>query len=145
LPVYRLRLWVRVGGEYAQRQAVLDTGAPLTIFSKQVWAPLHARGAIEWISPAPAAGQPLSRTTVLHGTYPIRLGRIQVQPVDLATGALRATRILVQCTEDERQQPNDPEPLPRLLIFGMAELLIGRKLTVEVSPDGTVWEGFLYE
>ncbi len=147
LPLYRLRVWARLGGEFAQRQAILDTGAPLCILSKQVWAPLHDRGSIEWLChpPGPDAGESLPRIAVLHGIYPFRLGRLPVQLVDLGTGLLPPTTAMVQCTEDERPDAPGARPLPHLLILGMAGLLNGRKLTLTASRDGPVWSGTLSE
>lgn len=145
LPQYRLRVWVKVGAEYTRRQAVLDTGSPTCIFSKQVWVPLHDRGEIEWLSHPPSADISfalLPRTTFLFGTYPFRLGRVLLQPVDLESGSLNPLPLLVQCTEDE---DDALAPLPRIFILGLAGLLNGRTLTLSASSDGKDWQGTLSE
>lgn len=147
LPQWRLRVWVRLGSEFQVRQAVLDTGAPACILSQQVWAPLHRRGQIEWVCNAPelVPREQLPRLAVVHGRYPYRLGRLRLQPVDLGTGELSARPAVAICTEDERTAPSDPEPLPRLLVPGMGEVLNGRTLQLSVSPDGKRWGGSLSE
>lgn len=145
VPQYRLRVWVKVGAEYTRRQAVLDTGSPTCILSKQVWAPLHDRGEIEWLCHPPSAAisfASLPRTTLLLGTYPFRLGRVFIQPVDLETGSLSPLPLLVQCTEDE---DDALAPLPRVFVLGLAGLLNGRTLSLSASSDGRDWQGTLSE
>ena len=145
-PEWRLRVWVRVGGQYMQRQAILDTGSTTCIFSSLVWRGFHDRKLIEWVAHPPGtAARDLPRTTVLRGTYPFRLGSVSMQAVDLEGGELKPVPVLVQCTEDDRRQPSDPEPLPRLLVVGLGGMLNGRTLTLSVSADGTKWDAGLSE
>lgn len=143
LPQFRLRAWVRIGGEYALRQAILDTGAPASIFTKHIWLPLHQSGRIEWLGepPNPADHTVLPKVILLRGQYPFRLGRVTVELADLDSGSLRPVRILVQCVEDQPER----EPLPRLLILGVADLLHGRTLTLRASADGAAWRGTISE
>lgn len=144
LPQFRLRAWVRLAGEYAQRQAVVDTGAPACILTKPIWLPLHQRGRITWLGDSPdVPGKGLPEVLILQGRYPFRLGRITVELVDLDKGRLAPVSALVQCIEDH----TDPAatPLPRLLILGLADLLLGRTLTLTASTDGRSWTGAISE
>ena len=146
LPQYRVYVWVRIGSEYAPRQAVLDTGAASCIFSQAVWEAFDDRNWIEWVSHPPGAdpNEVLPKTTILSGTYPFRLGIVTVQVVEFNGDAkLAPVRVLVQCTEDKPVLPTDPKPLPRLLLVGLHGILNGRTLTVSASPDGKDWAASL--
>ncbi len=85
LPQRRVRAWVRLGREILPREAVVDTGAPASIFSQQVWRTFHANSDIVWIAhpPAEAGRDVLPRIEVHGGNYPFRLGRIRLVVVDL--------------------------------------------------------------
>lgn len=147
LPQLRIRTWVKIGTDFQYRQAVLDTGAPASIFSKAVWSKLAEAGQIEWVCHPPDNPDldHLPRMTVLHGRFPYRLGRTTLQLVELGAGELRPVSVLIQCTEDERRRPDDPEPLPRLLLLGLQGVMNGRTLTLSVSTDGVMWVGELRE
>lgn len=148
LPQRRLYVWARVGGEYAPRQAVLDTGAATCVFSRVVWDGFEKRREIEWVSHPPGGSDRsvLPRTTILKGTYPFRLGRVAVQVVEFnGEAALPPVSVLVQCLEDMPVAPADPPQLPRLLLVGLDGILRGRTLTVTASADGTAWAASLAE
>lgn len=139
LPQHRLRIWVRLGRAYAARQAIVDTGAPACIFSKQVWDAFHARNDIVWVAhpPTDTDRTALPRVDVHGGNYPFRLGRIRLEPVNLTEGQLAPRDVLVICTEDEPVEPeNDPPELPRLLLVGLVEVMNGRSLQLQISADG---------
>ena len=60
--------------------AILDTGAPLTLFPYEVWQPFEA--AITWLAqpPLPAGGP--RRVAILGGTWAYRLGRVRMGLLD---------------------------------------------------------------
>lgn len=146
LPRWRLRVWVRVGGESQLRQAVFDTGAPAALLSKDVWRPLADDGRIEWVGlPPGAATAPLPRAAVLGGVYPFRLGRMSVELADTDGNALPPVTVYVQCLEDPEAGPAGTRPVPRLLVPGLGGILNGRTLTLSASADGTQWVGQLAE
>jgi hypothetical protein len=147
LPQHRLRVWVRVGGEYACRQAVLDTGTPACILSKKVWQELENAKRIEWICHPPSAdGQhPLPTTTILGGRYPFRLGRIALQLLDFLGGELPEVTVRMLCLEDAPGQPPDQQTLSGWLLLGLEGVLNGRTLTVSASADGSAWAASLAE
>lgn len=66
--------------------AILDTGAPLTLFPYPVWQPFES--AITWLAqpPLPAGGQ--RRVTILGGSWAYRLGRVRIGMIDTAGGWL---------------------------------------------------------
>jgi hypothetical protein len=148
LPQHRLFVWAKFGGEFAPRQAVLDTGAATCVFSKEVWTKFDQRKGIEWVWHPPGADpdEVLPRTTILSGTYPFRLGLITVQVVEFnGDTKLGPVRVLVQCTEDKPLLPSDPKQLPRLVLVGLQGVLNGRTLTVTASADGKEWAASLAE
>ena len=143
----RVYAWVRVGRELLPRQAVFDTGAPACIFSQRVWAPFATRGEIAWVAhpPTDADRHALPRIDVHGGNYPFRLGRVRLQLVDLDRRHLAAREVLVICTEDDSLETDDPPHLDRLLLVGLADVMHGRALHLEASPDGQQWTATLSE
>ncbi|QJW96864.1 hypothetical protein [Frigoriglobus tundricola] len=126
----------------------MDTGAPASIFSRQVWKAFHTRGDIVWIAhpPTEASREVLPRIDVHGGNYPFRLGRIRLVVVDLDKNQLAPRDVLVICTEDEPVDAEaDPPELPRLLLIGLADVMNGRSLLLQVSADGQQWTAPLSE
>lgn len=147
LPAYRLRMWVTLGTDHAVRQAVVDTGAPAAVFPNYVWSGLARRGDIEWVAHPPDTSprRDLPRVVILGGRYPFRLGRGLVTPVEITGAVLGPTPVFVQCLEDTRETPADPEPITRLFVLGLGGLLHGRTLTVSAAADGGAWAAALAE
>jgi hypothetical protein len=143
----RVYAWVRVGRELLPRQAVFDTGAPACIFSWRVWEPFARRGEITWVAhpPAEAGRDSLPRIDVHGGHYPFRLGRIRLQLVDLDGRHLAPREVIVICIEDEPSGTGDPPHLDRLLLVGLADVMHGRALRLEASPEGRQWTATLSE
>lgn len=141
LPLYRLRGWARVGDEVAARQVLYDTGAPACLLPRAVWANQHERGRVAWVRHPPdvAPVESLPTLAVSGGRYPYRIGRLPIRPVDLSGGELAARPTLVICLEDAGP------PLPGRVIVGLAGVLDGRSLLVQVSEDGSRWVATLVE
>lgn len=59
IPLTRFRCLVEVVGRYALHEAIIDTGAPLTIFPQKVWSQFRAGidfAFLPFATPAPQAG-----------------------------------------------------------------------------------------
>lgn len=123
------------------RWAVIDTGAPASILPRRVWSRLDSRGDIAWISSANPVGGP-PHITVFGGSYPFRLGRVRLEIVNLGTGQLVLRDVTAICTDDP---PITPPHLQLPLLLGLADVMHGRTLTVEVSADGQQWTASLSE
>ena len=67
---------------------------------------------------------------------------IDLQIEDIEGHSLKSSRVPVICTE--RDQSN-AEPLPRVLLVGLADVLNGRTLSLSSSADGKTWTGTLSE
>lgn len=137
LPKYRLFVMIRLGSEYMSRQAFIDTGAPTCVLPRRVWATLDARGEIEWLTDDPTrlpSGEP-AVTAVLGGSHRYRLGRVRVS---FDKGDLDPREVLAVCTD------NPPDKSPPLLL-GLADLMRGRSLLLQVSEDGKRWSAQLTE
>jgi hypothetical protein len=141
LPQHRLRTWVYLGGEGAMRQAVVDTGAPACILPQRVWSRLAVRGDITWATDSPAffPTGAIAHTTVSGGQYPYRLGRVRLR---FAYGSLAPRDVLVICTDDPAVAPPHLSLPP---IIGLADVLNGRSLLLQVSADGQQWTATLSE
>ena len=124
------------------RQAVVDTGAPACVLPQRIWTRLDVRGEIAWETGAPArfAGSgTVARTTVFGGSYRYRLGRVRLA---FSYGQLTPREVLVICTDDP---PVVPPQLPLPLIVGLADVMNGRSLLLQVSDDGQRWSAVLSE
>lgn len=141
LPQWRIRAWIRLGGEIPLRQAIVDTGAPVTVLSKSVWEPFHKKGVIRWVTRAPGSRGPtqtLSRVAVHGSRFPFHLGRISVQFAELSRpNALRPVEVLAQCLEDLPSATAAQTSVRRLLILGLAGgVFPTRELSVRFNSVG---------
>lgn len=93
-------VWVKLGGEYAARQAVLDTGAPCTVLSKHIWTELDRRNAVAWLAHPPGRDAELPVLRIAGGRYGFRFGRIDIRVSSLGGDELRPVPVLVQRVED---------------------------------------------
>jgi hypothetical protein len=144
LPRRQIRAWAHFGTERVMRQAVVDTGCPICTLPKRIWEKLDRRGDVAWVADPPAtvsAGGITHTTALLGGRYPYRLGRIRLRIVDLGDGELAPRDVLTLCTEDPAVPPQDPLPL----IIGLAEVMNGRSLLLQVSESGERWLALMTE
>jgi hypothetical protein len=65
--------------------------------------------------------------------------------VDLGqvNNSLLPKKILALCAEDEKLAETDPDPLPALILLGVAGILDGRTFTP--SADGNMWSAAIAE
>lgn len=82
-PRVQFRCFLRLPNVLAPRDAVIDTGAPFTIFPEEVWRPLRAGTDFEWLPFAPGFAPPAARTPGWTFTY--RFARFLL-PVGLHDG-----------------------------------------------------------
>jgi hypothetical protein len=149
LPQRRLLAWVYLGSEAQMRPAIVDTGAPACILPQRIWTALDDRGEIAWLTDTSAqlakgknAGEP-AHTIVAGGRHQYRLGRVRPSLTDLGDGRLApCDEVLALCTDDPIVPPEE-DSLP--LIIGLAEVLNGRSLLLQVSESGERWSALMNE
>ncbi len=146
LPLLRLRLAVHIGKDSPSprtrrqaRKAILDTGAPLSVFPKHQWQ----RFASEIVR-LPFVGErtPVGRVGGREFSY--FLGRVWVSCTDPFERHLPAVPVLAQFREDDIPAG---EPLPPILLGLYGGILEGRTLprrpTAErYDPDIPTLESF---
>lgn len=145
-PPLRLRTrqicaWVYFGSDEKLRQVVVDTGSPVCTLPKRFWEKLDDREDIIWVANPPATvptDQLTNTTTLLGGQYRFRVGRVRVRVADMGDGQLAAREVLAFCIED-----GGSRDLPILL--GLAEVLDGRALLLQVSDGGGRCAGVINE
>ena len=96
--------------------AILDTGAPLSIFPFMIWNVFADR--IRWLGQPPVAAP--RRVSILGGLFGYRLGRVRVGAVDperrwLAPATLTALFL------------DDTAGAPREVVFGLRNRLLDRR------------------
>jgi hypothetical protein len=106
-------------------EAILDTGAPLSLFPYPVWQSFA--DAVVWIDQPPTGG-PERRVAILGGRFPYRLGRLRI-------GA---------CDEENQLPPvwmniwfltADDPAAPKQAVLGLrTRLFDGRQLRCEAAP-----------
>lgn len=116
-----------------RRRAVLDTGAPISIFSKVAWQPFASRGQIRWVSYPPAAFEVTALRTIglLGHRYPFRLGTIPVALRDpgRGSGRLGSVDVLAQFLEDYPETPTLPS-LKYPIVLGLRHGVLERRYLV---------------
>jgi len=147
VPLLRLQVNVLIGrdptrgspDERKPRRAILDTGAPLTVFPKHRW-----QSFADEIVRLPLVGDqnPIGRAGGRQFSY--FLGRVWVGAVDPFERRLPAVPVLAQFREDDIPAG---EPLPPILLGLWGGILEGRTLTrwptVErYDPDMPTLESF---
>lgn len=112
--------------------AVLDTGAPLTIFPFAVWQPFAS--AVQWLTQPPQPAQ--TRVTILGGRFAFRLGRVRFGAADEDGNWLPAASSTALLLD------HDPAA-PKQAVLGLrTRLFDGRQLRcteVPAAAFGQVW------
>jgi len=132
----RIRILLRIGPDSRkpgidrrkQVQAILDTGAPLTLFPYQVWLGFSA-SVIEYVDFPPGVS---SRSITVGGTRcPFRLGWIWlgVEDNERPVGRLPAQRVLAQFALDGGRMKSN-------VLVGLSHsVLTGRRLVRETTLE----------
>jgi hypothetical protein len=129
LPLLRLRTDILIGTEPArsaedrrlQIPAIIDTGAPITVFPKRVWQRFESA-----ISPVGVAGEQPLVGSAGGRRFTYFLGRVSLAVADLFGRRLRATAVMAQFREDDIPEG---EPRAGVLLGLWAGILEGRTLT----------------
>jgi hypothetical protein len=109
--------------------ALLDTGAPLTVFPRHAWEAFEDQ--ITWLrlNPDEVAARPPDQrtptTSVFGSRFPYRLGRVWIGAFDREGRLLPAVPVIAQFRDDV-VQPG--QPLPLLLLGLWGGILEGRRL-----------------
>lgn len=116
-----------IGDRWAP-DAVVDTGAPLSLFPYPVWKPFGS--AVTWLEQSPPAVG-ARRVTVLGGRWAYRFGRVRVGVIDTDRRWLPAARLNAWFLDDA-------PGAPRQAILGLrCHLFDRRRLRQEpAAPDG---------
>jgi hypothetical protein len=107
--------------------AILDTGAPLSIFPHRMWQPFAP--AIQWLAQPPTA---VRQVTVLGGTWSYRLGRVRTGATDPEGRWLPAVWVNAFFLEPAPGAP------PEAVLGLRCRLLDNRRLRQEAAPSGGV-------
>ena len=137
----QIHAWVQFGRDNTLHQTVVDTGSPVCTLPRRFWDKLDDRDDMIWVANPPAtvpADQLTNTTTLLGGQYRFRVGRVRVRINDMGDGQLAAREVLAFCLED-----GGSGEVP--LILGLAEILNGRALLLQVSDGGARWAGVINE
>ncbi|HEV3385823.1 MAG TPA: hypothetical protein VG097_13485 [Gemmata sp.] len=129
----RLQMRVLLANHPKPLNAIIDTGTPYSIVSKQLWDSPGIHDQIEWLLFPPGVKTLALPTLTLGGkVYPYRLGRLRMQPCDVSGEAWNAVSPTCQLLEDE-QLPNQPSFTPQILI-GLTDSLLDQ-LYLVVKPS----------
>jgi hypothetical protein len=131
VPLRRLYCWLRVLAIPGARVAYLDTGAPLTVFPRQVWKNEFNWQAGRDYEELSVAGIGTLRGQVLGYRYSCRLARLKV-PVELAGHDPKGNRLRLDSLVCLLADIGGP-PFTILGLWG--GVFTGRKLVVETRPN----------
>jgi hypothetical protein len=132
IPLRRLTCFLRVPPISGAKRAIIDTGAPLSLFPHQVWA-----GDFGWregrdFDVLPVAGNPPLIGQALSYRYAFRLARLRVT-ITLAGRGLSGPRLQVDSLVTQLAEPGGP---PFILLGLWGGVLDGRRLAFGTAPDG---------
>lgn len=128
----RLFCWLRVPPIPGAKTAVIDTGAPLTIFPHSVWYSDYGwRAGRDYDELTVAGGAALSGQVLGH-RYTLRLARLRV-PVVLSGKNLKGDRLQLDSLVCQLADPGGP---PFVLLGLWGGPFDNRKLAVEREPNG---------
>ncbi|MCU0702920.1 MAG: hypothetical protein MUF18_02900 [Fimbriiglobus sp.] len=127
----RLYCTVFAGGDPADQRAIVDTGAPSTIFPYRVWR--RFAGQIEWLNFA--SGASMRRGTIAGKEYHFRLGRVSVRLAGRTEEPTLAPVLVVAQFEQFDPSKTDNERLTEPVVGLQFGPLEGRYLIV--SPQRT--------
>lgn len=131
VPIRRMWCWLRCPPRPGAAQAVLDTGAPLTVFSYRLWNHHFGwRAGRDYDELPVTAANPHGH--VAGRRYGFTLARLRV-PVELAGRDPRGDRLRLDALVCQLADPAGP-PLTLLGLWGGA--LVGRRLGVDATPAG---------
>lgn len=113
-------------------EAVLDTGAPLSIFPHHLWSGHFSwRAGRDYEEIAVAGGYSLTGR-VLHHRYSLRLARLRV-PVVLAGTNLQGDRLTIDSLVCQLADPGGP---PFIILGLWGGPLTNRRLAIDEEPGG---------
>ena len=122
-----------------EEDAVIDTGAWLSVFQYDLWHRLDRLGLIEFLEPP--AGVPQPRAVIGGARSPVRLGRVYVGLLDRDGPNPPRRLTAVPVTAHLLQDPDARIPYPA--IFGLnGGVLDDRRLWREVVMG---WDGSTYD
>lgn len=131
----RLGAWVRVGKDHVLRRAIIDTGAPLTIVSKSLWALPDIHEQVEWLLFRPGATSLALPTLTLSGQmYPYRVGRLPLQPYDANGASLPPVTMTAQFLEDSPLSNRSSSSVE--IILGLIHSILDNHYLVVKSSSG---------
>lgn len=137
IPLPQFRCLARLPGSFLPRDAIIDTGSPLTWVPEAIWDKLTEGIDYEVLPWSSGFTPPTSRTAGWNFTY--RIARL-LGPIELFHLSSNATlvrdRVIVQLTDGNppvRSQNNSP---PRIVIGLYGGLLTGARLHVSTDAAG---------
>lgn len=128
----RLLCWLRVPPLPGARKAVIDTGAPLTVFSHQVWYHDFGWRAGRDHDELNVAGVASLTGQVLGHRFACRLARLKVA-VELSGADLKAARLRLDSLVCQLAEAGGP---PFIILGLWGGVFTGRRLAVEAQPGG---------
>src|SRR5438067_10910209 len=133
VPRVQLRCLLRVPGTPIPRDAILDTGAPLTCFPERIWQPFREGVDFEWCPFAPGVQPPAGQMAGWRFTFRMARFLVPLALMDYSTEVERPDVFAAFATGDPpaHRATNAPPPV----IIGLwGGLLEGSRLAIGRDP-----------
>jgi hypothetical protein len=128
----RLYCWLRVPPIPGAQKAVIDTGAPLTVFPRQIWDhQFHWQAGRDYDELSVAGIGTTLRGQVLGHRYSCRLARLRVA-IELAGRDPKSDRLRLNSLVCQLADAGGP---PYVILGLWGGPLVGRRLAVEPQPS----------
>lgn len=134
IPLRQLSCALRVPPIPGAKRAIIDTGAPLSLFPHHTWANEFRWREGRDFDVLPVAGDPPLTGRVLSHRYAFRLARLRV-PITLAGRDLAGPRLQVDSLVTQLAEPGGPA----FILLGLwGGVLDGRRLLFDAAADGGI-------
>lgn len=133
VPQVQFRCFVRFPNSLLPKDAVIDTGAPLTFVPEDVWRPLRPGMDYEWLPFVPGAVPPLARLAGWQFAFEMARFLGPVSLLDYATEVPRPGVIAAFATGNPRPQ-SARQSLPPIVIGLWGGLLEGGSIGISRDP-----------
>ena len=135
IPLPQFRCLVRLPGVLLPRDAVIDTGSPLTWMPEAIWSRFQPGIDYEWLPWSSGFSPPAGRTAGWNFTF--RMARF-LQPVSLfhlnSREELVRTRVIAQFADGNPPSAALSNAPPRVVIGLWGGLLEGTNLRITTNP-----------
>jgi hypothetical protein len=133
----QFRCLLRVPNAFFPRDAIIDTGAPLTCFPEAIWSQFREGIDFEWLPFAPGVHVTPGRVAGWQFTFQMARFLVSLALMDYTT-AVERPEVIAQFAAGNPSATPSRRALPPIVVGLWGGLLEGGKIAIERTPTGQV-------